>query len=88
MEKVTAEVAKEVMQTVAGGVPSFEPFLRYHSFGESSINLSVIVRVREFVDQYHIKHEFIKKLYSRYQKEGIVFPYPIRAINYAQEKER
>lgn len=88
VEKVTSEVAREVMQSVDGGIASFEPFIRYHSFGESSINLSVILRVREFVDQYHIKHEFIKKLHRRYQKEGIMLPYPIRAINYAQEKER
>jgi len=37
------------------------------------------------VDNYLIKHEFIKKLHERYGKEGIVIPYPIRAINYEQE---
>lgn len=42
---------------------------------------------KEFVDQYLIKHEFIKRLHERYAKEGIVIPYPIRAINYEQEKE-
>ena len=37
-------------------------------------------------DQHLIKHEFIKRLSERYAKEGIVIPYPIRAINYSQEK--
>ncbi len=86
VEKITCEVAQEVMNEVAGGVPHFEPFIRYHTFGDFSINFTVILRAKEFVDQYLIKHEFIKRLHERYNKEGIVIPYPIRAINYQQEK--
>jgi small-conductance mechanosensitive channel len=87
VEKVTCEVAKEVMKEVAGGVPEFEPFIRYNTFGDSSINFTAVLRAKEFNDQYLIKHEFIKRLHERYNKEGIVIPYPIRAINYEQEKE-
>ena len=79
-------MAKEVMQEVSGGVSEFEPFIRYHTFDDSSINFTVILRAKEFVDQYLIKHEFIKRLHDRYRKEGIVIPYPIRAINYSQEE--
>jgi small-conductance mechanosensitive channel len=86
VERVTVEVAKEVMKTSPGGVADFEPFIRYNNFGESSINFSVIMRAKEYVDQYLIKHEFIKRLHKRFAKEGIVIPYPIRAINYSQEK--
>lgn len=86
VERITCEAAKEIMKSVPGGVPEFEPFIRYSGFGDSSINFTVILRAKEFVDQYLIKHEFIKKLHERYTKEGIVVPYPIRAINYEQEK--
>jgi len=86
VEKVTCEVAKEVMDNVPGGVPECEPFIRYGSFGDSGINLTVILRAKEFVDQYLVKHEFIKRLQERYKKEGIVIPYPIRAMNYSQER--
>lgn len=82
VERVTIEVAKEVMNEVPGGVPEFEPFIRYNAFGDFSINLTVILRAKEFVDQYLIKHEFIKRLHKRYAKEGIVIPYPTRTINY------
>jgi len=88
VEKVTCEVAKEVMKTVTGGVPDFQPFIRFNTFGDSSINFTVILRAKEFVDQYLIKHEFIKRLQERYAKEGIIIPYPIRAINYDQEKAK
>lgn len=80
VEKVTIEVAKEVMKEVKGGVPEFEPFIRYHTFGDFAIQFSVILRCKEFTDQYLIKHEFIKRLHRRYQKEGIVIPVPIRRI--------
>lgn len=80
VEKVTVEVAKEVMREVPGGVPEFEPFIRYHTFGDFSINFTVILRAKEFSDQYLIKHEFIKRLHKRYNEEGIVIPYPIRTV--------
>jgi len=85
VEQVTCEVGKEVMREVAGGFPEFDPFIRYNTFGDSSIGFTVILRGKEYVDQYLIKHEFIKRLHQRYTKEGIVIPYPIRAVNYTQE---
>lgn len=35
VERVTLEVAKEVMRDILGGTPDFMPFIRYHSFGLS-----------------------------------------------------
>jgi len=86
VERITVEVAQDVMKTVTGGVPEFTPFIRYHTFNDFSIDFTVIMRAKEFVDNYLIKHEFIKRLHERYAKEDIVIPYPIRAINNAQEK--
>jgi small-conductance mechanosensitive channel len=80
VEKITCEVAREIMQRVAGGVPSFEPFIRYHTFNESSIDFTVILRARRFVDGYLIKHEFMKRLQQRYREEAIVIPFPIRTV--------
>jgi small-conductance mechanosensitive channel len=76
------------MKEVKGGVPEFKPFIRYHTFGNSSINFTVILRAKEFVDQYLVKHEFIKRLHKRYNKEGIVIPFPITALNFEQEKKK
>jgi len=80
VERVTCEVAKEVMKTVSGGAPEFDPFIRYHTFGDFSINFTVILRAKEYVDSYRVKHEFIKRLHERYNKEGIVIPFPIRTV--------
>lgn len=80
VERVTCEVGREVMQDVTGGVPEFQPFVRYNEFADSSVNFSVILRGREYVDQYLIKHEFIKRLHARYEREGIVIPFPMRTL--------
>jgi len=32
------------------------------------------------VNQYLLKHEFIKKLHHRYGEEGIEIPFPIRTV--------
>ncbi len=85
VETITLEIAKEVLGEIQGGIPEFEPFIRYHTFGDSSIDFTVIMRTREFINQYNIKHEFIKRLHERYNKEGINIPFPIRTV-YMKEK--
>ncbi len=87
VERVTVEVGSDVMRTVSGGVPEFEPFIRYHTFNDSSIDFTVILRAKKFVDQYLVKHEFIKRLHERYNREGIVIPFPIRTIYRGEEGE-
>lgn len=80
VERVTCDVAKETLHVVAGGVANFRPFIRYHTFGDSNIDFTVILRAREYADQYLLKHEFIRRLHSRYGVEGIMIPFPIRTI--------
>jgi small-conductance mechanosensitive channel len=78
VERITTEVGREVMQEVPGGVATFEPFVRFHTLGDPGIAFSVTLRAREFVDQFLIKHEFVKRLHRRYAAEGIAIP--IRSI--------
>lgn len=81
VEQVTIEVARDVMREVEGGVPEFDPFIRFHTFGDSSINFTVILRAKEFVSQHLLKHEIIKRLHIRYQQEGIEIPFPQRVLH-------
>jgi small-conductance mechanosensitive channel len=85
VERVTCQVAKEVLQEVEGGKKDFDPFIRYHTFGDSSINFTVILRAQEFVNGYLIKHEFVKRLHERFKQEGIVIPFPIRTLDIKRE---
>ncbi len=80
VEKVTQEVACEVLKTVAGGLAAFEPIIFFHTFGESGIRFTVVLRTTQFTDAPRIKHEFIKRLHVRYEKEKILIPYPTRTV--------
>ena len=88
VEEVTTAVAREVLRDVPGAVPTFEPFIRYHTFGESSVNFTVILRGREFVARHLIIHEFIKRLHARYRREDITIPFPIRTLDLAPDAVR
>ncbi|MDH4210746.1 MAG: mechanosensitive ion channel family protein [candidate division WOR-3 bacterium] len=86
VERVTIDVAKKVVKEVQGGEAEFEPILRFHTFADFSINFSVIVRVKEYINKYLVRHEFIKALHKRYNEEGIEIPFPIRTVHMKDTK--
>lgn len=88
VERVTCDVARNILRSVTGGVREFEPFIRYHTFNQSSIDFTVILRAKSFVDNYLIKHEFVKALHERYREEGIVIPFPIRTVYFQPGQEK
>ncbi len=88
VEEVTKEVAREVLEELEGGVKGFEPRLYYRSFSESSIDFTVVLRVREYMDHFSMTHEFIKRLHDRYGEEGIKIPFPMRTVQLEPLGER
>ncbi len=80
VEKVTINTAKKIQSTVIGAVKNFEPFIRYHTFGDSNINFSIILRIEKYVDKYLVVHEFIKELKEEYDKNKIEISYPVRKM--------
>ncbi|BBB90356.1 MAG TPA: mechanosensitive ion channel family protein [Methylomusa anaerophila] len=88
VETVTREVAAQVMREVDGGIPEYEPVVRFSGFGDSNINFNIIIRAREYTDQFILRHELVRRLHMRYRDEGIVISYPVRNIYLADgEKE-
>ena len=81
VEKISIEVAKDILQNQFGSNKEFEPFVRFYNFGASSIDLKIFLQVMEYADQFAITSTFIKLLHKRYQEEGINIPFPIRTIH-------
>lgn len=79
VERVTLEVATKVLEEVDQEI-DIAPAVRFHTFGESSIDFNVILHSSNFDHQFILKHEFIKALTKRYREEGIEIPFPIRTI--------
>ena len=88
VEKITLEVANDVIKDMDEHVKDFEPFIRYEEFGDSSINFKVFFQVHEYGDHFPIIHIFIKRLLIRYKKEGINIPFPIRTLYHMNNIEQ
>jgi small-conductance mechanosensitive channel len=76
-----AEVAAALDQ-IPGLLAEPAPFVRFiPGFGESSLDFTLIVQVNEFVDQYLVQHELRKRIFARFQTEGIEIPFPQRVVH-------
>ncbi len=74
-EATALQVANDVLSKLdAKG--SKEVFVRYGAFDDSSIELKVFMNVAKYLDQFLVKHEFIKALKEAFDTQGIGIPYP------------
>jgi len=83
VEAVTLEVARDVQASVAQAVKSFEPQVQFHTFGPSSIDFNVVLRVSALPDRGPVVHAFVKQLKARYEREGIEIPFPQQVVHQA-----
>lgn len=82
VEQILAEIADEaVREGLAGLRDNPKPLARLvPGFGESSLNFSLVVFVRDVTDQDPVQSELRKRILQRLKKEGIEMPYPTRSI--------
>ncbi|MEM7414045.1 MAG: mechanosensitive ion channel family protein [Gemmatimonadota bacterium] len=80
VERVTLEVAREVLNKAEGGVGKEEPLVFFHTFADSSINFEVRMMVDDVRALGPVRHEFVKRLHRRYIADGIDIPFPIRTV--------
>jgi len=71
VERVTLEVAREVLAGPERAIPDFAPAIRFNAYTDIGVRFSVILRIKEFREQYKIRHEFYRRLHARYKEEGI-----------------
>lgn len=71
LEDVTLEVARYVLDKSAYGVTGFQPQVRYDQLGDYGIRFQVVLRIKNILDEAALRHQFIKRIFSRYQQEGI-----------------
>jgi small-conductance mechanosensitive channel len=82
VEKVLLEVAQEAAREGLEGLLSEPaPTVRLiPGFGDSSLDFSLNLHVRRFEDQYLVQSELRKRILARFEKEGIVMPFPTRTV--------
>ncbi len=82
VEKALLDVTREAAQEgLAGLLPDPPPSVSLiPGFGDSSLDFSLNLNVRRFVDQYSVQSELRKRILARFAKEGIHMPFPTRTI--------
>jgi len=73
---VCLEEANKILKTFPDLTVDTEPIVRFKEFGESSINLTVIIKAKDYQYSFLLKHTFIKNIFKRFEQENIVIPFP------------
>ena len=82
VEKISLEVAGEVIQELDEADKTFEPWFAYEEFGDSNINFWIWVRAKDRISSFRVKSEIIKRLKAKLDKEHITINYPARLLTF------
>jgi small-conductance mechanosensitive channel len=74
VETLILRVAREVQASTEGAVATWDPLLRFASFGDVGLRGTVQLRARSQADQALVKHVFITRLHAAFAAQGIVVP--------------
>jgi small-conductance mechanosensitive channel len=81
IERVLLEVAQKAEGEVPGLLAEPAPAVTFDpGFGDSALCFTLGFQVAEFAQQYGVRHQLRKRIFRRFQEEGIQMPYPTRTV--------
>ena len=80
VEEVVLEEAKGVRENLEEAVDDYEPLIYFTDFGDSNIDFVVLLQAEDRAGSFVVKHELIKRLHDRFNREGIEINYPVRKL--------
>lgn len=82
VERVLLEVALKAVGEVPGMVADPGPSLAFDpGFGDSALTYTLNFYVEEFASQFGVRNELRRRIWRRFQAEGIELPYPTRTVH-------
>lgn len=86
IENVILDEVKKSTSTIQKLIMDPEPVVRFiPGFGDSSLDFTLIVHVKEYADQFLVQSELRKRIFKRFKEEGIEIPFPQRVVHIAKE---
>jgi small-conductance mechanosensitive channel len=86
VEDVVLDEVEKASQKLPQIVKEPEAVVRFiPGFGDSSLDFTLIVYVKEYADQFPVQSELRKRIFKRFKEEGIEIPFPQRVIHIAKE---
>lgn len=82
VERVLIDECRNAVGDVENLLDNPEPFVLFMpGFGDFSLDFTLVVHVRTYVDQFPVQHHLRKRIFARFRKEGIEIPFPIRTVH-------
>jgi small-conductance mechanosensitive channel len=88
VEQAVMQVAKKVLVDCEGGVSDYEPLFRFSELHDSSIGFKVILKAQSYVDQFKLRHDFIRQLIKKFREENITIPFPQMDVHVLQKNNK
>jgi small-conductance mechanosensitive channel len=80
VEKIAILAAQEIMYKCEDAVRTYIPIVHFIGFEDSSINFTLIFRVKNVYTKSFIQSEVFKNLYKKLNEEKIEIPFPQRIV--------
>ncbi len=81
VEKILLEEVRKAIEEVPGILSEPEPRVRFvPGFGESSLDFTILCFIEDVSYQYPVQHQLRKRIFKRFQQEGIEIPFPQRVV--------
>ncbi len=81
VERVLIDEAHKATNEIPGLLGDPRPSVIFvPGFGASSLEFTLVCRVRDYTDQQPVQHELHKRILKRFRQEGIDIPFPTRTV--------
>ncbi len=86
VERVILDEVKKSAGTIQQLIMDPEPVVLFiPGFGDSSLDFTLIVYVKEYADQFPVQSGLRKRIFDRFREEGIEIPFPQHVVHIAKE---
>ncbi len=82
VEAVSMDVMNRVLESSPHGVKEYGAYFGFDNFGESNVDFWLFVQAKDRLASFELRSELINKLHQRFDEEGIVINYPVRALQF------
>ncbi len=86
VERVLLEEAIRATDEIPNVLKDPAPTVRFSpGFGPSSMDFTIVLHVKEFIDQFPVLHEMRKRIFKRFKQENIEIPLPEQRLYLRKE---
>jgi len=86
VEHIILDEVRKSASTIQQLIMDPEPVVRFMpGFGDSSLDFTLIVYVKEYADQFPVQSELRKRIFNRFREEDIEIPFPQRVVHITKE---